>query len=148
MTVRIPSPIAAASTALALCVLGASTGLAQDDYVRSVPPQPLPERPAVPEQPPAVHDPGLVSATRLEQFVLAQIEIESIQADVIAELEATTDEREARELRREGEARVRGALDRAELSSEEYRHLAALVGADPELEERAAAKREMLEPPR
>jgi hypothetical protein len=149
MTVPLLSAVATAGIALALLLAGTPAGFAQDDdYVRSVQPEPLPEGPAMPEPPPAPHDPDLISTTRLEQFVTAQLEIESIQAETVAKLAATTEEQKARELRQEGEARVLTALERANLTSEEYREIAALIGSEPALEQRVEAKREMLESPR
>jgi hypothetical protein len=82
----------------------------------------------------------LVSDEKLDQFVDAMTDVIAIRDEVSAELEATEDTAEAQQLQRDAQVRMIEAVENSGLTLEEYNQIAAMMGSDPELQEKINSK--------
>jgi hypothetical protein len=89
----------------------------------------------------------LVSQEHLNRYVHALVEVEAIQAEAIAEIDAAADGAAAQDIRERAEARILDAIYDNDLTSTKYNQLAGVVALDPELQARVEAKRAALETP-
>jgi hypothetical protein len=129
MNQRITGMTAIAAALGLVTAMAAAPVLAQED--------PYEERGA---QPPAEGQAAEVSEEKIDKFVDALSEIRVIQEEASAELEATSDTQEAQEVQQAAQQKMIEAVEAAGLSVEEYNQIAALMGSDPELQERIHSK--------
>lgn len=129
MNQRITRTTAIAAALGLVTAMAAAPVLAQED--------PYQERGA---QPQAESQATEVSEEKIEKFVDALSEIRVIQEEASAELEATSDTQEAQQVQQDAQQKMIEAVEAAGLSVEEYNQIAALMGSDPELQERVHAK--------
>ena len=94
------------------------------------------------QQPGEPTEPVQVSEAKIDQFVDALTEISVIRETASAQLETTTDTAEAQQIQMRAQEEMIQAVENAGLSVEEYNQIAALMGSDPELQERVHTRLE------
>lgn len=80
-----------------------------------------------------------VSDAKLEQFVEAVTEVQSVQQEYASEIQSTQEAAEAQALRQEAQEKMVGAVEDAGLSVTEYNQISQQLQSDPELSNRLEA---------
>lgn len=101
------------------------------------------EREGTYQQPPAGEaQQAHVSSQQLDQFVDALQEISEIRHEAARDLEATDDMEAAQHVQQRAQELMIEAVENNGLTVEEYNRIAALMGSDPELQERVHSRLE------
>lgn len=77
-----------------------------------------------------------MSDAKLEQFVEALTEVQSVQQEYASEIQATQEAAQAQALRQEAQEKTVGAVEDAGLSVTKYNQISQHLQSDPELSNR------------
>ena len=77
-----------------------------------------------------------VSEEKVDQFVTAYVEVQKINQDYSAQLQAAAEPERATELQQEAQRKMQQAVTESGLTVPEYQQIASIAGQDAELRER------------
>lgn len=81
-----------------------------------------------------------VTDAELESFVLAHLEVQQIQNELNAQLQATEDPEQAQAIQQEANQRMLAAIEAQGLTAERFSEIVDTINADPETGQRFAQK--------